>query len=114
MSPIKPSLKPPFPRTDLPGQDDISCAAILKVLADETRLAVVRQLMDGPKHVGEMNAQLGVEQTLFSHHLRSLRKAHIVISQRDGKAVLYRLSPQVESKRRGRILELGCCRLDFN
>lgn len=92
---------------------EISCAEILKVLADDTRLAVVRQLMDGPKRVGEMNARLEVEQTLLSHHLRTLRKAHIVESERDGKAVLYRLAPQVESKRRGKVLELGCCRLDF-
>lgn len=95
-------------------QDDVSCADILKVLGDDTRLAVVRQLMSGPKHVGEMNDRLQVEQTLLSHHLRLLRKAQIVESQRDGKAVLYRLSPQVESKRRGNVLELGCCRLDFN
>ena len=36
-------------------QTQISCASLLKVLADETRLAVVRQLIDGPKHVGEIN-----------------------------------------------------------
>lgn len=97
-----------------PTTDDLSCAGILKVLADDTRLAVVRQLMAGPKRVGEMNEDLNVEQTLLSHHLRLLRKAQIVESERDGKAVLYRLSPQVESKRRGNVLELGCCRLDFN
>ena len=68
----------------------------------------------GRGHVGAMNDHLGVEQTLLSHHLRVLRQADIVVSKRDGKAVLYRLSPQVESKRRGRVLELGCCRLDFD
>lgn len=94
--------------------EEMSCADILKVLADETRLAVVRLLMSGPLRVGEMNEQLEVEQTLLSHHLRVLREAQVVSSQRDGKAVLYRLSEQVESKRRGKVLELGCCRLDFN
>ncbi len=107
MSPTKPQ-----PETEV--NQPITCAEILKALADETRLAVVRQLMSGPKHVGEMNRQLGVEQTLLSHHLRVLRKADIVESQRDGKAVLYRLTPEVDSKRRGNVLELGCCRLDFN
>lgn len=92
---------------------EFSCAEVLKVLADDTRLGVVRLLMNGPKHVGEMNAELNVESTLFSHHLRVLRDAGIVEGERDGKAVLYRLSPDVESKRRGAALELGCCRLVF-
>ena len=92
---------------------DVSCAEILKVLADDTRLAVVRQLMGGPRHVGEINEELQVESTLLSHHLRVLREAGIVTGERDGKAVLYQLTPNVESKRRGATLELGCCRLVF-
>ena len=91
-----------------------SCADILKVLGDETRLAVVRLLMAGPKHVGEMNEELKIEQTLLSHHLRTLRESGIVEAERDGKAMLYKLSPQVESRRRGTTLELGCCRLVFD
>ena len=94
--------------------EEMSCADILKVLADDTRLGVVRLLMSGPLHVGAMNEQLEVEQTLLSHHLRVLRDAQVVSARRDGKAVLYRLSEQVESKRRGQALDLGCCRLDFN
>lgn len=92
----------------------MSCADLLKVLADETRLAVVRRLMEGAKHVGEINADLGVERTLLSHHLKVLREAGIVEAERDGKAVLYRLSPHIESRRRGQALELGCCRLVFD
>jgi ArsR family transcriptional regulator len=92
---------------------EVSCAELLKVLADETRLAVVRQLMAGPLHVGAINAELQVESTLLSHHLKVLREAGIVEGERDGKAVLYRLSPNVESRRRGQALDLGCCRLTF-
>jgi len=92
---------------------EISCAEVLKVLADDTRLGVVRLLMSGPKRVGEMNADLSVESTLFSHHLRVLREAGIVEAEREGKTVRYRLAPNVESKRRGAALELGCCRLVF-
>lgn len=91
-----------------------NCATILKVLADETRLAVVRQLMDGPQQVNEMNATLQLEQSLLSHHLRVLRDAGIVSSQRDGKAVLYRLSDDVMiGMRSGDSINLGCCRLSF-
>jgi len=90
-----------------------SCAGILKVLADETRLAAVRLLMDGPRRVGALNDDLDVEPTLLSHHLRVLREAGLVEARRIGKAVEYRLSESVDSRRRGRVLELGCCRLDF-
>ena len=91
-----------------------SCASMLKVLADETRLTVVRQLLDGPRHVHELNEAMGAEQSLLSHHLKVLRDAGIVEARRDGKAVLYRLSPGIESRRRGKVIDLGCCRLSFD
>lgn len=93
---------------------EVSCAELLKVLADQTRLAVVRQLMDGAKHVSQLNQSLQVEKTLLSHHLKVLRESGIVHAQREGKAMLYRLSPAVESKRRGEGLDLGCCRIVFD
>jgi DNA-binding transcriptional ArsR family regulator len=91
----------------------IDCPQKLKVLADETRLAVLELLMNGPKHVGEINAILGLEQSLLSHHLQVLRQAKFVIARRDGKAVLYCLAPEVEVTT-GRALNLGCCVLSFN
>jgi DNA-binding transcriptional ArsR family regulator len=50
------------------------CVRKLKVLADTTRLAVLQSLMEEPKHVGELNAAIGVEQSLLSHHLKVLRR----------------------------------------
>jgi ArsR family transcriptional regulator, nickel/cobalt-responsive transcriptional repressor len=93
---------------------EISCAAMLKALADETRLAVVRQLLLRPCHVGELRVALGIEQSLLSHHLKPLREAGIVESARDGKAVLYRLTSSVELRRQGEIIDLGCCQLSFS
>lgn len=95
------------------ASEDISCAELLKALADETRLGVVQQLLSGPKHVGEINEVLGVEKTLLSHHLKILRDSNIVEAERDGKAVLYRLSPSVESRKKGKGLDLGCCKITF-
>jgi len=92
---------------------EVSCAELLKVLSDDTRLEVVRALMDGPKHVGEINLELKIEQSLLSHHLKILRDAGLVISERDGKAVLYRLHPNVEGKRSGKAINLGCCLISF-
>lgn len=91
----------------------INCADRLKVLADETRLAVLRQLLGGPKRVGELNEGIGIEQSLLSHHLRVLRDAGLVMASRDGKAVLYRIAPGVTTARKGHAVDLGCCLLAF-
>lgn len=90
------------------------CASLLKVLADQTRLEVMQQLIDGPKRVGEINAVLQLEQSLLSHHLKVLRDAGLVESQREGKAVLYRLAPSVEAESRGKAINLGCCLISFD
>lgn len=95
------------------NQSKASCASLLKVLADDTRLAVLRQLMKRPKHVGEINAPLKIEPTLLSHHLKVLRDAGLVVTQRDGKAVLYSLAPDIEDASSGKAINLGCCLLSF-
>jgi ArsR family transcriptional regulator len=89
------------------------CASRLRVLADETRLNVLLQLQDVPKHVGELNAAIDVPQNLLSHHLRVLRDAGLVEAERDGRAVVYRLAPGVKTRSRARELDLGCCLLSF-
>lgn len=90
-----------------------NCSAMLKALADETRLAVVRQLMAGPQQVGEINATLQIEQSLLSHHLRVLRDAGLVNAERVGKGVVYRLSEGALGRTSENSIDLGCCRLSF-
>lgn len=87
-----------------------TCSDKLKLLADPTRLAVLKRLLGGPRHVMELASELAVSQPLLSHHLRSLRDAGFVTSKRDGKRVLYALN--LTAKHRG-ALDLGCCRLKF-
>ncbi len=100
------------------------CGQQLKVLADPTRLAVLRLLMLGPCHVHELAEQLKVEQSLLSHHLKTLREATLVDADRQGKSVVYRLSHEVASTSTStstggggggcNSLNLGCCELSFD
>ena len=90
------------------------CAHKLKILADSTRLAVLQMLMQRSMHVGEMNAVLGLEQSLLSHHLKVLRQEGLVTATRDGKAVLYHLAGQVQPADTRRTIDLGCCLLSFD
>jgi predicted transcriptional regulator len=96
---------------DTPAALDVGCADKLKVLADATRLSVMEILMGGPQHVGQINEQLGLDQSLLSHHLKVLRDAGLVLATRDGKCVSYQLAPEVAGSDQS--LDLGCCALTF-
>ncbi|MGC8485719.1 MAG: ArsR/SmtB family transcription factor [Candidatus Baltobacteraceae bacterium] len=60
-------------------------------LADETRLRIVRLLLDGPRSVGELVAALGIAQSRVSNHLSCLKWCGYVRTQRSGKYVIYEL-----------------------
>ncbi len=94
--------------------EDSSCASVLKVLADDTRLAIVNRLLDGPLTVTDINESLGVEPTLLSHHLKALREANLVTRTRQGRYAVYSLTPELLARRRGRAIDLGCCKLSFS
>lgn len=91
----------------------LKCVDKLKVVADATRLAVLELLLESPKHVGELNQVIDVEQSLLSHHLKTLRQAGLVVAERDGKAMLYQLAPTVKTLSPMKGLDLGCCVLSF-
>lgn len=91
-----------------------SCVQKLKILADKTRLSVLALLMECPKHVGEINQVLQIEQSLLSHHLKVLRQEGFVTAVRDGKAVLYHLADTLQPSDGIKGLNLGCCILRFD
>ncbi|MES2644237.1 MAG: metalloregulator ArsR/SmtB family transcription factor [Myxococcota bacterium] len=65
---------------------------LLATMAHPARLSVLSWLhRRGPTSVGELVEALGVEQTAMSHHLRHLREARLVETERQGKRVVYRL-----------------------
>ncbi len=88
-----------------------SCAAKLRVLADPTRLEVMRLLGAEPRLVSELRAALRIEQSLLSHHLRVLRDAGLVRSETEGQNRRYFL---VSSRAHGGAVDLGCCQLTFH
>ncbi|RMG32258.1 MAG: ArsR family transcriptional regulator [Planctomycetota bacterium] len=90
------------------------CARLLRVLADHTRLRVVRMLLDGERRAGEIGRRLGIEKTLLSHHLRVLREAGVVVGRRVGKSVVYSLAPAMRTTAQRAAIDLGCCRLQFD
>ncbi|HEY2984225.1 MAG TPA: metalloregulator ArsR/SmtB family transcription factor [Jatrophihabitantaceae bacterium] len=65
---------------------------LLRVLAAPIRLAVIEQLADGPRCVHELVESLGASQSLVSQHLRVLRAARLVTSERRGREIAYALT----------------------
>ena len=58
-------------------------ARALKALSDPTRLSVFDMLMEGVQCNCEIADRLGLSLSLISHHVRILREAGLVQSQRD-------------------------------
>lgn len=65
---------------------------LLKTLAAPVRLAILVELNQGARCVHEMVETLEVSQPLVSQHLRVLRSAGLVHSERRGREVVYSLA----------------------
>jgi DNA-binding transcriptional ArsR family regulator len=92
-----------------------ACIPMLKALADETRWSIVRECLKKPRTVGELAERLQITQYNISKHIRILREAKILTTERHGKFV----QCVVENSFRkclaagGTELDLGCCRFRF-
>jgi DNA-binding transcriptional ArsR family regulator len=78
-------------------------ARVLKVLAVETRLRIVEILKARRLCVGAIASHLDVTQGAVSQHLRVMRDAGLVIDEKRGYYVHYRLSEQTLGKWRKQI-----------
>ena len=79
-------------RTTAPDPD----VRLLSALADPTRLAIVRELAATSETCAcDFTAACDVGQPTVSHHLRVLREAGVVTSERRGQWIYYRLAPDV-------------------
>lgn len=67
-------------------------AEVFKALSHPKRLAIVELLLKGPRTVTEIAESIGVPQPVASQHLRVLRDAGLVESERGGRLRVYRLS----------------------
>jgi ArsR family transcriptional regulator, arsenate/arsenite/antimonite-responsive transcriptional repressor len=74
-------------------------ALLLQGAADPTRLAILRQLSSGDEVCAcDFTACCTVAQPTVSHHLKVLREAGWVASERRGSWVYYRLLPEAAER----------------
>jgi DNA-binding transcriptional ArsR family regulator len=63
-----------------------------RMLADPTRLAILRALMDGERNVTQVVEETGRNQANVSKHLKMLAEAGLVARRKDGLQVFYALN----------------------
>ena len=74
----------------------------LRALADPTRLAIVRELAAANEVCAcDFTTCCTVGQPTVSHHLRVLREAGVVTSERRGTWIYYRLDPRAAERLAG-------------
>jgi len=95
------------------GVDDLK---LFKALADETRLKIIKFLLDGEKCVCEIFPHVKRTQSTVSIQLGKLEDESILKSRRDGKKIFYSLSDlrvcdifKALGNPKGKILKSSCC-----
>jgi DNA-binding transcriptional ArsR family regulator len=68
-------------------------AAMLAALGDPSRQAILDQLADGPRAVGQIAAALPISRPAVSQHLKVLKDVGLVIDRSDGTRRLYQVDP---------------------
>jgi DNA-binding transcriptional ArsR family regulator len=86
-----PGRPAPGPAAIRPRATLEAAGELLRALSAPVRIAIVLQLRDSERCVHELVDALGVTQPLISQHLRVLKSAGVVDSERHGREVIYRL-----------------------
>lgn len=66
-------------------------AALFRSLGDQSRLAILQRLAEGPARVTDLVEALGLAQSTVSKHLACLRGCGLVASDPVGRASVFRL-----------------------
>ncbi len=92
----------------MPGEDRTASrlSRIFQALSAEARIRIVQLLKDRPMCVGALAARINVTQGAVSQHLRILRAANVVVSEKHGYFVHYRLNRETLREWKAAIEEL--------
>jgi DNA-binding transcriptional ArsR family regulator len=73
-------------------------ADVFKALGHPSRLLIVDELAEGERAVAQLTELIGSDISTVSNHLAVLRNAGIVLDERRGQQVFYRLSTPCVTK----------------
>lgn len=67
-------------------------ASFLKSIANDRRLIILCELVNGERSVGELERIVGLSQSALSQHLARLRDAGLVRARRESQSIHYSLA----------------------
>jgi DNA-binding transcriptional ArsR family regulator len=80
---------------DMPDEKTLDkMEALLNIASDYTRLKILYSISEGEKNVSEIVKEVGASQSLVSHQLKVLRKAHLVSTHKEATKVYYALADE--------------------
>lgn len=86
----------PLVRAIRPHAD--KAASLLKAMANEQRLLILCNLLDGSLSVSELNERVDLSQSALSQHLSVLREAGVVATEREAQSIRYSLPQGVVTR----------------
>jgi DNA-binding transcriptional ArsR family regulator len=83
-------------------------SALMSAMANEKRLLILCQLVDGERSVTELADMLGTRQSTVSQHLARLRRNEMVQTRREAQTQFYSLSGHKVQKLIATLYEIYC------
>lgn len=90
------------------GPDEKKARRILESICDPTRLKIARALCETPLAASDLARVVGRSRSATSQHLRVLRENDVVVTERRGNVVRYRLGDGVTAE----VVSLTCRAFD--
>ena len=87
--------------------DHAAHARMFHALSDERRLRILAELRGGEQCVCDLQAELGMAQSLLSFHLKALREAGLVRVRRNGRWSHYSIDTEGVSHAAAAVSGLG-------
>lgn len=90
----------------IPRVEDFETVSILfKQLSDASRLRIFWLLCHCEKCVIDLSSLMDMSSPAVAHHLKLLRRDHLIVSRREGKEVYYRAADTPQAQALHRVIE---------
>jgi ArsR family transcriptional regulator len=74
------------------NKSELKLIKVFKMISDESKFKIISALKNGEKCVCVIYKELGLDQTLVSHHLSALKKAGLINGRKSGRWVYYSIN----------------------
>ena len=93
----------------------LNWTAVLKALADESRLQIIHELLKQDLNVQDLSSVLDIQSYNISKHLKVLEANGLVKKRKDGVHKNYYITKKFRARlsNNNQVLDLGCCKFVF-